>query len=140
LCVCVFFFNWIHCCLVCTIWKQSNTNIAEGNYTLQNLNICPRPPHYSQIYKEALQNFCVTNKCNGGSKEQCFWLKRMVTKKKCETNQNVTKVGVIIKGVYYTCIMHTLAVCNSEIFYSILTLAYIQDRFVPRRGMYQKSR
>jgi hypothetical protein len=31
-------------------------------------------------------------------------LKQMVTpkKKKCDTNKNVTKMGVIIKGVYYT--------------------------------------
>jgi len=30
-----------------------------------------------------------------------FFLKWMVTKKMCNTNKNMTKIGVIIKGVYY---------------------------------------
>jgi hypothetical protein len=30
----------------------------------------------------------------------------MVTKKKCDTNKNVTKMGVIIKGIYF--ITHNL--------------------------------
>jgi hypothetical protein len=62
----------------------------------------------------------------------------MITKK-CNTNKNVTKMNVVIKGVYCTYIMHTLAVCNSEIFNSVLTLGYMQDIFVLRRGMCQKS-
>jgi hypothetical protein len=46
---------------------------------------------------------------------------------------------VIIKGVYYTCIMHALTIFYSEIYYSMLTLGYMQDIFVPRRGICQKS-
>jgi hypothetical protein len=55
-------------------------------------------------------------------------------KKKCDTNKNGSKMGVIVKGVYCTCIMHALT-----IFYSVLTLGYMQDIFVPRRGICQKS-
>jgi len=60
--------------------------------------------------------------------------------KMCDTNKNGTKMGVIIKGVYCTCNMHALTIFYSEIFYSILTLGYMQDIFVPRKGICQKSR
>jgi hypothetical protein len=53
------------------------------SYNLQNLNICPRFLSISHIYKQkALQMFCVTtNECDNDSKEWCFLLKQMVTKK-----------------------------------------------------------
>ncbi len=59
--------------------------------------------HYSHIYnkKKALQIFCATNECDRNCKEWCFLLKWMVTKRNYDTNKNVTKMGVIIKGVYY---------------------------------------
>jgi len=40
------------------------------------------------------------NKCDSDSKEWCFLLKWIVPKKMCETNKNVTNMGVIIKGVW----------------------------------------
>jgi len=41
--------------------------------------------------------FCATtNECDNDSKEWCFLPKKM-----SETNKNVTKMGVILKGVYY---------------------------------------
>ncbi len=68
-----------------------------------------------------------------------FLTKTNEYQKMCDTNKTVTKMDVVIKRVYCTCIVHTLAVCNSEIFDSILTLGYVQDIFVPRRGMCQTS-
>ncbi len=35
---------------ICTTRAQSYTNIAKGNYNLQNHNICPRFSHYNHIY------------------------------------------------------------------------------------------
>jgi hypothetical protein len=35
-------------------------------------------------------------------KNWCFLLKEMLTKKMCDTNKNVRKMGMIINGVYYT--------------------------------------
>jgi hypothetical protein len=52
------------------------------------------------LQKKALQIFCATDECDNDSKKWCFLLKWMVTKKLCDTNKNVTKMGVIIKGVY----------------------------------------
>jgi hypothetical protein len=46
--------------------------------------------------------FYATNECDSDSKEWCFLRNWMVTKKTCDTNKNVTKMDVIIKGVYYT--------------------------------------
>ncbi len=43
--------------------------------------------------------FCVINKCDSNSKKWCFLSKWMVIEK-CDTNKNVTKMGVITKGVY----------------------------------------
>jgi hypothetical protein len=50
--------------------------------------------YYSHIYpKKTLRIFCDTD-----SKEWCFLLKWMVTKKiKCDINQNVAKMGVNYK-------------------------------------------
>jgi len=49
--------------------------------------------------KKALQMFCATNKCDRDLNKWCFLLKWMVTKKMCDTNKNVTKMSMIIKGV-----------------------------------------
>jgi hypothetical protein len=46
----LFFLQLDSLLLVCTIWTQNNTNIAKGNYNVQNYNYCPRFPHYSHIY------------------------------------------------------------------------------------------
>ncbi len=48
--------------------------------------------------------FCATNECDSDSKKCCFFLSKMngYQKKMCNTNQNVTKMDVIIKGVYST--------------------------------------
>jgi hypothetical protein len=47
--------------------------------------------------------FCVINECDSESKEWCFLLKQIITKKMCDTNKNVTKMGVIIKGFIIIC-------------------------------------
>jgi disulfide bond formation protein DsbB len=50
--------------------------------------------------KKALQMFCANNECDSDSKEWCFLPKWMIAQK-CDTNKNVTKMGVIIKENYY---------------------------------------
>jgi hypothetical protein len=52
------------------------------------------------FFKKTLQTFCATNECDRDSTKWCFLLKWMVTQKKSVTNQNVAKMGVIVKGVY----------------------------------------
>ncbi len=51
--------------------------------------------------EKTLQIFWVANECDNDSKidvsYQNGWLPK---KKKCDTNKNMTKMGVIIKGVY----------------------------------------
>jgi hypothetical protein len=42
------------------------------------------------------------NECDPNSKKWCFFLKLMVTKKMCATNKNVTKMGMIVEGFYYS--------------------------------------
>ncbi len=82
---------------ICTTWTQNNINIAKGNYNLQNPNICLK------IFP-IIVTFFATNECDSDYKEWCFLLKWMVTKKMFDTNKNVTKMGVIIRRVYYNCI------------------------------------
>jgi len=46
-----FFFQLDSLSSICTTWAQSNnTNIAKGNYNLQNPIFCPRVSHYNHIY------------------------------------------------------------------------------------------
>jgi hypothetical protein len=48
--------------------------------------------------------FCATNKCDNDSKNWYFLPKQTITKNKCvNTNKNVIKMGVIIKGIYCIC-------------------------------------
>ncbi len=67
------------------------------------LDFPPLQSHLLNKLKQCLLNieqiFCVTHKRDSDSKEWCFLLKKMVTKN-CDTNNNVTKMGVIIMGVY----------------------------------------
>jgi hypothetical protein len=91
---CFFFFLQLgSLLLVCTTWTQSNTNIAKENYNFQNFNICFSFPQYNHIYKKkkALQIFCVANECDNESKNDFSYQKRMVTKKMCDTNKQMTK-------------------------------------------------
>jgi hypothetical protein len=53
--------------------------------------------------------FCATNECDSEPQEWCFFPKSMITtqkKKSCDTNKNMIKMGVIIKGVY--CIINLI--------------------------------
>jgi hypothetical protein len=43
--------------------------------------------------------FYATNKCDSDSKKWCFLPKQMITKKCVTINKNVTKMGVIMRGV-----------------------------------------
>jgi hypothetical protein len=45
---------------------------------------------------------CATNKCDNDPKKWCFLLKQDGYQKMCDINKNVTKMIVIIKGVYCT--------------------------------------
>ncbi len=44
--------------------------------------------------------FCAISECDSDPKEWCFLPKSMITKKKCDTNKNMIKMGVIIRRVY----------------------------------------
>jgi hypothetical protein len=49
--------------------------------------------------KRPLQILWATKECDNESSKWCFLLKLMVKRKKSDTNKNVTKMGVIIKGL-----------------------------------------
>jgi hypothetical protein len=53
-----------------------------------------------------LQMFCAINECDNDSIKWCFLPKYDGYQKMCDTNKNVTKMGVIIKGIYF--ITHNL--------------------------------
>jgi hypothetical protein len=74
------------------------------NYNLQNLNIYTRFPPIIVTFtkKKPLQIFCAINKCDSDFKEWHSFTKMDGYQKLCDTNKNMTKMGLIIKGVYYT--------------------------------------
>ncbi len=50
--------------------------------------------------------FHAINECDSEYKEWCFLFKQMVIIKMCDTNKNLIKMGMIVKGVYYSAKMH----------------------------------
>jgi hypothetical protein len=83
--------------LVCIIWTQNNTNNVKGNYNLH----CPKFPHYSHILQRKLCKYFVLLTSVIVTIKNDVSYKMDGYQKMCDTNKNVTKMGLIIKKIYY---------------------------------------